>query len=235
MAKQMFDLLGPEHLDLATMCSADAQRYALTGLLLEPGRAAASNGRVLMAVPTKQVPEDELVEGLVPKGATPVTGKVSIDPMGLKKALTFAAKNGAVPELRSAVASFDPADAKQEDDAKPGDPPVQKRVTLAATDIETSGVAKARTIEGAIPDIDRVIPKPKKPVTVVLDTQLLKLAVAYVEKHGKEEHGTAFTTVPLALTIDAADPDHQAVVGTFTLADGERKGLLVLAPIRQKD
>jgi hypothetical protein len=235
MGKQ-YDLLGPEHLDLETLTSKEASRYALTGLLIEPGRVSASNGRVLMMVPTTKVDGDELPEGM--KAFEPVTGRVSVDAGGLKKALAFAAKNGAIPMLRNVVASFDPADTVMEErhvedgkKTKKVEVPIQKKVTLSATDLETSGTVKARINEGDCPNVDAAVPRPETKYQVAIDARLLKLAAAYVERHGKEVHERAgFSCVPIAFTFDAKNPEC-GILGAFDLEDG-RVGTLCLMPIK---
>lgn len=205
-----FDLFGPEVLGLEPFASGDSTRYALTGIHLERGRAVASDGKMMLIVPSLQTDEfpDSMVGDLTP---LPREG-VNVPPKALKRAFAFVDRKSRIESIRGVVAAIGPKD--QEGNA------VQK-VTLVGTDLETTGTVRSRLIEGTYPDVDAVLPKTQDHgYQVVLAADCLKALTAYASKHGDPKApGIRFGFNPkdaaAAVRIDFKLPDGRIVTGAI--------------------
>jgi len=212
MARQ-YDLFGLEHLALEMFVSRDSARHALSGICLERGRAIASDGRVLLVVPSTRVDAEELPANVF--AGEPLSGRVVVQPGALKKAFSFAPRNPALPNLRGVVASECAADFEWEDNGRKGKVKILRQVTLTATDLETTGAVKTRPVEATFPDVDQVVPKPEdRPYKVTLNSRLLKKVAGFAEKVGHGKLGA-----PIRFGFDPKDAD-ACVRMDIPLADG---------------
>ncbi len=212
--KQQLDLFGAEVLDLKEFASQEATRFALTGIHLEPGRAVATNGKMMLIVPSVKADEwpGDVVEGLTP---LPKDG-VIVPVAALKKAFALVDRKSKIECLRGVVAGLGPKDSEH------------ARVTLVGTDLETNGTVKARIVEGTYPDVDQVLPKPgSRPFKVVLSTDFLKSLVSYASKYvDSKDHEKG----AIRFSFNPKD-NNDSVQVDFHLADG-RNVTGILMPIK---
>jgi len=209
--KQQLDLFGAEVLDLQAFASKDSTRYSLTGIHLEPGRAVASNGKMMLIVPSVTTDEwpGEMTEGLKP---LPKEG-IIVPVAALKKAFAFVDRKSKIESLRGVIAGVGSKDSDK------------GLATLVGTDLETSGTVKARVIEGSFPAVDQVLPDEKaRPYRVVLGAALLKSVVAYASKHVDSKRSA------IRFSFDPKDRDASVRID-FPLGDG-RSVTGVLMPIK---
>jgi len=210
--KQQLDLFGAEVLDLQAFASSESTRYALSGIHLEPGRAVASNGKMMLIVPSVTTDEwpGEMTEGLKP---LPKEG-IIVPVAALKKAFAFVDRKSKIEVLRGVIAGVGPKDSDK------------GLATLVGTDLETSGTVKARVIEGSFPAVDDVLPDEKaRPYKVVISASLLKSIVAYASKHANVKRLCA-----MRFSFDPKDRDASVRID-FMLPDG-RKVTGVIMPIK---
>ena len=212
MARQ-YDLFGPEHLALEMFVSRDSARQALSGICLERGRATASDGRVILVVPSTRVDAEELPANTF--AGDPLSQRVVVQPGALKKAFSFAPRNPALPILRGVIASECAEDFEWQENGKKGREKVLRQVTLTATDLETTGAVKTRTVEEQFPDVDHAVPRAEdRPYKVTLNSRLLKKVAGFAEKVGHGRQGA-----PIRFGFDPKDAD-ASVRMDIPLTDG---------------
>lgn len=180
-------------------------RPELAGLLVKPGRTAATNSYILAEI--KTLPAHDVKPDQFPR----VPGMP--DARDLPDALIIPAKTAdkiakAIPKSRNLPILENAAFAGIEDGG----------ATFMTTDLETATPIKFRPTEGKFPDYEPIIPDTKPAATIRVNASYLLEAAKLMQKFNKLEGRAGLDEITLEvrdeetpLVIRAASPRHEAL------------------------
>ena len=157
-----FWVIGPEHAALKAFVDPDSTRYAMNKVQIRDGMARATDGRVAVAVPLRQVTDPGEHRGT----QAPFDGTVLVNPATLEKALKVSGKNGASEALLSQ----------------------SPRGPILSTDDKDLGTITLSIpqCDDKFPEVAKVIPERQDVGVFVVSiaASLLESIAAYVARHG---------------------------------------------------
>lgn len=198
--------LSKAHVDLKTLV-ADDNRGTLEKLHVTPEYVEASNGHVLLRVPTAECGEFPLDEKTIGE-ELPATGTM-LAPTVLEKA-------------------FKNANPKSESFSKVLVSTSETATVLQANDGDSGVTIKGRKEEGIYPDTEQVFPN-DVPYAITLNAEQLKLIADWTCKNANNRSGHA----PIRFYISA--PDHPVYFEIVGSGWEDKKPYGLLMPFRDKD